>query len=127
MRILVIEDSPVNMALTIAILERAGHVTLQAEYAIDGIDIARFQLPDLVLMDLYLPDIGGLDATRMLKADSRTAHIPVIALTASAIQSDEDDLRGAGCDGFVTKPIRYEQFLSVVNAVARRRAVTAPH
>ena len=84
LRILVIEDSPVNMALTAAILENAGHQVLQAEYAIDGIDIARIHQPDLVLMDMYLPDIDGINATRMLKADSRTAHIPVIAVTEPA-------------------------------------------
>jgi len=123
LRILVIEDSPVNMALTVAILENAGHQVSQAEYAIEGIDIARAQQPDLVLMDLYLPDIDGLNATRMLKADSRTAHIPVIALTASSLQSDEDDLHTAGCDGFVTKPLRYKEFLAALDRVVQRPAV----
>jgi|SRR5438105_11381805 len=126
LRILVIEDSPVNMALTAAILENAGHQVLQAEYAIDGIDIARIHQPDLVLMDMYLPDIDGINATRMLKADSRTAHIPVIAVTASAIQHDEDDFRAAGCDGFVTKPIRHKEFLIVLGAIEVRRMTTAP-
>ena len=127
LRILVIEDSPVNMALTVAILENAGHQVMRAEFAIEGIDIARAHQPDLVLMDLYLPDIDGLNATRMLKADSRTAHIPVMAVTASALQSDEDDMLAAGCDGFVTKPIRYKEFLIALDAVRARRAATAPH
>ena len=127
LRILVIEDSPVNMALTVAILENAGHQVMRAEFAIEGIDIARAHQPDLVLMDLYLPDIDGLNATRMLKADSRTAHIPVMAVTASALQSDEDDMLAAGCDGFVTKPIRYKEFLIALDAVRVRRAATAPH
>jgi len=127
LRILVIEDSAVNMALTAGILANAGHQVLQAEYAIEGIDIARAQQPDLVLMDMYLPDIDGLNATRMLKADPLTAHIPVIAVTASAMQGDEDDFRAAGCDGFVAKPIRYKEFLIVLDAIEVRRATTAPH
>jgi two-component system cell cycle response regulator DivK len=122
LRILVIEDSPVNMALTVAILESAGHSILQADHAEQGMDIARREQPDLVLMDIQLPDIDGLSATRKLKADPRTAKLPVIALTAFAMKGDEDDTREAGCDGYVTKPIRYKEFLAEVNAVMRRRA-----
>src|SRR5216117_1755181 len=125
LQILVIEDSPVNMALTVAILENAGHQVLQAEYAIDGIDLARARQPDLVLMDLFLPDIDGLNATRMLRCDPRTAHIPVLALTASPASEDEDAMRAAGCAGFVSKPIRYAQFLAAVDALARRPALAA--
>ncbi|HEY2928629.1 response regulator [Piscinibacter sp.] len=125
LRILVIEDSPVNMALTTAILENAGHVILQAETATAGIELARRQCPDLVLMDLQLPDIDGLAATRMLKADRRTSDIPVIALTAFAMKGDEDETRSAGCDGYVTKPMRYKDFLAEVERVlgARRGEV----
>ena len=125
LRILVIEDSPVNMALTTAILENAGHVILQAETAIIGIEIARRQCPDLVLMDLQLPDIDGLAATRILKGDRKTSNIPVIALTAFAMKGDEDESRAAGCDGYVTKPMRYKEFLAEVERVlgARRGEV----
>jgi two-component system cell cycle response regulator DivK len=125
LRILVIEDSPVNMALTTAILENAGHIILQAETATVGIEIARRQCPDLVLMDLQLPDIDGLAATRILKADRKTSNIPVIALTAFAMKGDEDETRAAGCDGYVTKPMRYKEFLAEVERVlgARRGEV----
>jgi two-component system cell cycle response regulator DivK len=126
LRILVIEDSAVNMALTAAILENAGHQVLRAEYAIEGMDIARIQQANLVLMDMYLPDIDGINSTRMLRADSRTAHIQVIAVTASAMQGDEDDFRAAGCDGFVTKTIRYKEFLIVLRAIELRRVTTTP-
>ena len=125
LRILVIEDSPVNMALTVAILENAGHVVLQADHAGEGMEMARREQPDLVLMDIQLPDIDGLAATRMLKADPRTAHLPVIALTAFAMKGDEDDTRAAGCDGYVTKPIRYKEFLAEMDAVMKRRAASA--
>lgn len=122
LRILVIEDSPVNMALTVAILENAGHAVLQADHAVEGIDIARREQPDLVLMDIQLPDLDGLTATRMLKSDPRTANLPVIALTAFAMKGDEDETRAAGCDGYVTKPIRYKEFLAEVDNVLKRRA-----
>src|SRR4051794_20017482 len=97
LRILVIEDSPVNMALTVAILENAGHTVLQADHAMTGIEMARAQQPDLVLMDIQLPDVDGLTATRLLKSEPRTADIPVIALTAFAMKGDEDETRAAGC------------------------------
>ena len=116
-RILVIEDSPVNMALTVAILQNAGHSVLQADRAGLGLEMARSLQPDLVLMDLQLPDIDGLAATRLLKADPKTAALPVIALTASAMKGDEADTRAAGCDGYVTKPIRYKEFLAEVDSV----------
>jgi two-component system, cell cycle response regulator DivK len=118
---LVIEDSPVNMALTVAILENAGHAILQADHAVQGMEIARREQPDLVLMDIQLPDIDGLQATRLLKSDPKTSHLPVIALTAFAMKGDEADTRAAGCDGYVTKPIRYKEFLAAMDAVMRRR------
>ena len=120
-RILVIEDSPVNMALTVAILQNAGHSVLQADRAGIGLEMARAQQPDLVLMDLQLPDIDGLAATRMLKADPKTASLPVIALTAFAMKGDQADTQAAGCDGYVTKPIRYKEFLAEIDAVLARR------
>ena len=120
LRILVIEDSPVNMALTVAILESVGNIVLQAETGLRGIELARQEQPDIILMDVQLPDIDGLVATRMLKADPRTARLPVIALTAFATKSDEDEARAAGCDGYVTKPIRYKDFLAELDKVLGR-------
>jgi two-component system cell cycle response regulator DivK len=119
LRILVIEDSPVNMALTVAILENAGHVVLQADHAAEGMEMARREQPDLVLMDIQLPDIDGLAATRMLKSDPRTAHMPVIALTAFAMKGDEAETLAAGCDGYVTKPIDIHQLLATVKRHVR--------
>ena len=121
LRILVIEDSPVNMALTVAILENAGHTVLQADHAMIGIELARTERPDLILMDIQLPDIDGLVATRLLKSEPRTADIPVIALTAFAMKGDEDETRAAGCDGYVTKPIRYKEVLAEVAKVTRHK------
>jgi two-component system cell cycle response regulator DivK len=125
LRILVIEDSPVNMALTRAILENAGHAVVEAEDATQGLEMARCERLDIVLMDIQLPDIDGLTATRMLKADPRTAHLPVIAVTAFAMKGDEDESRAAGCDAYVTKPIRYKEFLAQLESVMARRQADA--
>jgi two-component system cell cycle response regulator DivK len=125
LRVLIIEDLPVNMLLMVAILERAGHRSIEAETAAQGIALARAQRPDVILMDIQLPDMDGLAATRILKADPELQHIPVIAVTAFAMKGDEDAVRAAGCDGYVTKPIRYLEFLAELDAVtaaAARRA-----
>lgn len=120
LRILIVEDSPVNMLLTVAILERAGHVALKAETAAEGLAIARSQRPDLILMDIQLPDMDGLEATRLVRADPRISGVPIIALTAFAMKGDVETMRDAGCDGYVTKPIRYQEFLQEVESVVER-------
>ncbi len=120
LRVLIIEDLPVNMLLTVAILERAGHTTLEAETATDGIALAREHRPDVILMDIQLPDMDGLAATRILKADPQMRHTPVIAVTAFAMKGDEATMRAAGCDGYITKPLRYKEFLAEIEAVVAR-------
>lgn len=122
LRVLIIEDLPVNMLLMVAILQRAGHEAIEAETAADGIRLAREQQPDVILMDIQLPDMDGLAATRLLKADPVLQAIPVIAVTAYAMKGDEEEVFEAGCDAYVTKPIRYKEFLSELEAVASRRA-----
>jgi two-component system cell cycle response regulator DivK len=125
MRVLIIEDLPVNMLLTVAILERAGHQPIEAETAARGIALAREERPDAILMDIQLPDMDGLAATRLIKADADLQDIPVIALTAFAMKGDEEAMRAAGCDGYVTKPIRYREFLLELDnvvALSRRAA-----
>lgn len=126
MRILIIEDLPVNMLLAVAILERAGHTALQAETATAGIALARETLPDAILMDIQLPDMDGLAATRLIKADPLLQSIPVIAVTAFAMKGDEFAVREAGCDGYVTKPIRYREFLAELDKVIDRHHMARP-
>ena len=126
LRILIIEDSPVNMLLTVAILERAGHIAVQAETAAQGLALARSQRPDLILMDIQLPDMDGLEATRLVRADPRISDVPVIALTAFAMKGDAETMRAAGCDGYVTKPIRYQEFLQEVESVVQRMRAGRP-
>ncbi len=113
-RVLVVEDNAANLRLVGDILTRAGYAVLKAVTAQEGIDAAIREQPDLVLMDIQLPGKDGLTATRELKSDPATRAIPVMALTAHAMQGDEDRILAAGCDRYVSKPIRYREFLAIV-------------
>src|SRR5437868_14945317 len=103
------------MTLATFLLTNAGHSLLTATDAEAGLTIAREQKPDLILMDIQLPGMDGLQATRLLKADDATKMIPVIALTALAMKGDEERIRAAGCDGYIAKPMRYKEFLATVS------------
>ena len=112
--IAILEDNPSNMKLVSGVLQRAGYQILTAEDAETGIPLIREHLPDLVLMDIHMPGIDGLEATRLLKNEDRTRHIPVIAVTARAMEGDREAILAAGCDGYTTKPIRYKEMLALV-------------
>lgn len=120
-RILVVEDNAANMKLAVFLLEQAGHEVLQATDAEAGISLARTERPLLILMDVQLPGMDGLSATRLLKADAETRTIKVLALTALAMNGDEERIRAAGCDGYLVKPFRYQEFLRVVGEMAEVR------
>ena len=113
-RILVVEDNVSNMALAVFLLQSAGHTVLTAVDAEAGLTLAQGEHPDLILMDIQLPGIDGLEATQLLKAGDETSSIPVIALTALAMKGDEERIRAAGCDGYIAKPLSYKNFLTVV-------------
>ena len=115
-RILVVEDNGDNMFLTVMLLESAGHTVLSATDAEAGLTMARAELPDLILMDIQLPGMDGLEATGLLKQDAATRVVPVIALTALAMKGDEERIRAAGCDGYIAKPIGIKDFLATVAA-----------
>lgn len=112
--ILIIEDNPLNLELTRDLLEAAGFSVLTAEAAEEGVQLARRMHPDLVLMDISLPGMDGLEATRALKSDPVTGSIPVLALTAHAMKGDEERAHDAGCAGYLTKPIDTRSFCQVV-------------
>jgi two-component system cell cycle response regulator DivK len=112
--VLVVEDNAANMKLTTFLLESAGHTVLAASDAEAGLTLARERLPALILMDIQLPGMDGLEATTLLKRDAATRDIPVIALTALAMKGDEQRIRAAGCDGYVAKPIAYKEFLATI-------------
>jgi len=111
-RVLIVEDNPANMKLATFLLESAGHTVLSATDAEAGLTLARGERPNLILMDIQLPGMDGLEATALLKRDDATSAIPVIALTALAMKGDEERIRAAGCDGYVAKPMYYQDFLT---------------
>ena len=115
-KILIVEDNPANMKLAIFLLESAGHTALSARDAEAGLTLARNEHPNLILMDIQLPGMDGLEAVVLLKRDDATRVIPVIALTALAMKGDEERIRAAGCDGYIAKPIRYQEFLATIAA-----------
>jgi len=115
-KILIVEDNPANMTLAVFLLQSAGHTVVSATDAETGLALARGELPNLILMDIQLPGMDGLEAAALLKQDEATRAIPVIALTALAMKGDEERIRGAGCDGYIAKPMRYQEFLATVAA-----------
>ena len=114
--VLLVEDNSANMTLAVFLLQSAGHTVLSASDAEAGLTMARASKPDLILMDIQLPGMDGLEATALLKRDDATRGIPVIALTALAMKGDEERIRAAGCDGYIAKPMGYEPFLAAVAA-----------
>lgn len=112
--VLVVEDNPANMTLAIFLLESAGHTVLSATDAEAGLTLANNAQPNLILMDIQLPGMDGLEAAALLKGDETTRAIPVIALTALAMKGDEERIRAAGCDGYIAKPLSYREFLATI-------------
>lgn len=119
-RILIVEDNAMNMMLAADLLELAGYDVLQARSAEIGMRIAREEKPDLILMDVQLPGMDGLTATRALADDAETAAIPVVALTSHAMRGDEQKALDAGCKGYIAKPIDANTFAKVVTGHVKR-------
>ena len=119
--ILVVEDNAANMKLVVFLLQSAGHTALSVTDAEAGLKLARDERPDLILLDIQLPGMDGLQAIALLKEDPATREIPVIALTALAMKGDEARIRAAGCDDYIAKPIRYQEFLASVAARLEKR------
>lgn len=116
-RILVVEDNLANMKLACVLLRYAGHTVLCAVDAETGLTLARTDQPDLILMDIQLPGMDGLAATALLKQDIATAAIPVIALTAMAMKTDQEKSQVAGCDGYIAKPLRYQELYAAIDTL----------
>jgi two-component system cell cycle response regulator DivK len=113
-KILIVEDNPANMKLTSFLLRGAGYEVLQASDADEGLALLRSALPAVVLMDIQLPGLDGLAATRLIKSDPALAHIKVIALTAHAMHGDEEAMYAEGCDGYLAKPFHHQALLKMV-------------
>ena len=119
--VLIVEDNDRNLELVRDILAAKGYSTLEAGSAEDGLRIARGSPPDLILMDVQLPGMGGIEGLRALRAEPSTARIPVVAITASVMLADREEIMRAGFDGFIEKPITVKSFLGVVRDVLRAR------
>lgn len=115
--VLVVEDTPANIKLATMLLEKDGYRVLQAENGTDGLKLAKLYLPDIILMDIQLPDMDGLTAVRLLRQEAETKHLKIVALTAFAMKGDERKMLENGCDGYIAKPIRYQSFLDEVKRV----------
>ena len=112
--ILVIEDNALNMKLVKSLLGIGKYSVLAAEDAESGMQVARENHPDLILMDIQLPGMDGLTATKILKADQKLNTIPIVALTSHAMEGDDKKALAAGCDGYIAKPIDTKNFLATI-------------
>jgi two-component system cell cycle response regulator DivK len=112
--ILIVEDNELNMKLFNDLLEANGFRTVQTRNGIEALALARQHHPDLILMDIQLPEVSGLQVTQWLKQDEELRHIPVIAITAFAMKGDEERIREGGCEAYLSKPISVAKFLETV-------------
>ena len=113
--VLIVEDNELNMKLFRDLLEAHGYQTSGTSNGFEALDLVRKLRPDLILMDIQLPEISGLEITKLLKADDDLRHIPVVAVTAFAMKGDEQKIRTGGCDGYIAKPISVASFLQTVS------------
>ncbi|MDD3030125.1 MAG: response regulator [Alphaproteobacteria bacterium] len=112
--VLIVEDNDLNLKLFKDLLEAHGYATLHTRDGFQVLDLVRTNHPDLILMDIQLPEISGIEITGWLKADDALKHIPVIAVTAFAMRGDEEKIRAGGCDDYLSKPIAVHQFIATV-------------
>ena len=112
--VLIVEDNELNMKLFHDLLEAHGYTALGTRNGIEALDLARKYRPDLILMDIQLPEVSGLEVTKWLKDDRALQHIPVVAVTAFAMKGDEDRIRDGGCAAYIAKPISVGHFLDTV-------------
>lgn len=113
-KILIVEDNELNMKLFHDLLEVHGYETLQTKDGREALQLAREHRPDLILMDIQLPEVSGLEVTKWIKEDDRLKAIPVIAVTAFAMKGDEEKIREGGCEAYIAKPISVQNFLETV-------------
>lgn len=121
LRVLVVEDVAMNLELLSEVLETAGHIVYSAETATAGIALARALVPDVVLMDIRLPDMDGIEATKILRGDPALTGLAIIALTAQAMRGDAETALAAGCDGYISKPIDVRTIAAEVTRVVEHR------
>ena len=114
--VLIVEDNELNMKLFHDLLDAQGYSTLETREGLQALSLARQHRPDLILMDIQLPEISGLEVTKWLKEDDDLAHIPVIAVTAFAMKGDEERIRQGGCEAYISKPISVPRFIETIKS-----------
>jgi two-component system cell cycle response regulator DivK len=120
-RVLIVEDNELNMKLFHDLLEAHGLTILMVRNGIDALSVAKKERPDLIVMDIQLPEMSGLEVTERIKSDPDLKPIPVIAVTAFAMKGDEERIRAAGCEAYLSKPISIDRFISTVKSFLPRR------
>ena len=124
--VLIVEDNELNMKLFHDLLDAHGYNTVQTRSGLDALALARLHRPDVILMDIQLPEVSGIEVTRWLKDDDQLRSIPVIAVTAFAMKGDEDRIRSGGCEAYISKPISVVGFLETVRRFAGDTAALVP-
>jgi two-component system cell cycle response regulator DivK len=112
--VLIVEDNELNMKLFNDLLEAHGYATIQTKSGVEAVELARRHRPNLILMDIQLPEVSGLEVTQWLKDDEELRTIPIIAITAFAMKGDEEKIRQGGCEAYLSKPISVAKFLETV-------------
>lgn len=125
-RVLIVEDNPLNMKLFSAMIGAQGYDVVQAVDGPSGLETARAHHPDLIVMDIQLPGMTGLEVTKLLKADDATRGIKIVATTAFALRGDEDTIKASGCDAYMAKPIAITEFIELVDAMLTSAQRPAP-
>ncbi|MQA64416.1 MAG: response regulator [Alphaproteobacteria bacterium] len=118
-KILIVEDNELNMKLFHDLLEAHGYTTIQTRNGMEAVGLARTHRPDLILLDIQLPEISGLEVTRQLKQDDELKDIPVVAVTAFAMKGDEEKIREGGCQAYIAKPISVSTFMETIQTVLK--------
>ena len=118
--VMIVEDNELNMKLFNDLLEAKGYATIQTRNGMEALDLARAHKPDLILMDIQLPEVSGLEVTKWLKEDDELKHIPVIAVTAFAMKGDEQKIREGGCEAYISKPISVMGFLQTIDSFLKK-------
>ncbi len=120
-KVLIVEDNELNMKLFTDLLEAQGYEVVQTRNGLSALDLAREHRPDLIIMDIQLPEVSGIDVTKWLKEDEELRHIPVVAVTAFAMKGDEEKIRASGCEGYISKPISVTGFLDTIGGFLDNR------
>jgi len=121
-KILIVEDNELNMKLFLDLLEAYGYDTVGTRNGLEALDLAREHRPDLILMDIQLPEVSGLEVTKWLKEDDDLRPIPVVAVTAFAMKGDEQRIREGGCEAYISKPISVAGFMSTIRTLLNEQA-----